>query len=54
MHRPVNSVDTYVVSVRKVWGSIPRSVKSDAQPQTARHCCDVSSELCCPGAKPRR
>ena len=36
--------------MREVWGSNPGSVKS-AQ---SRHRCNVSSELCSPGAKPRR
>ena len=31
--------------VRKVWGSIPRSVKPDAASSTARRRCDVSSEM---------
>ena len=35
-------------------GSIPGSVKSDTVSPTARHRYDVSSELCCPGAKPHR
>ena len=30
------------------------SVKSDTLSSTARHRCDVSSEPCCPGVKPRR
>ena len=29
-------------------------VKSDPVSPTARHRCDVSSELCCPGAKLQR
>ena len=44
----------YYESARKVWGSIPGSVKSDVVSPSARHRCDVSSELCCPGVKPRR
>ena len=43
------------LSMWKVGGSIPRPVKSDidtVQP-AARHRCDVSSELCCPGARSR-
>ena len=35
-------------------GLFPESVKSDTTTATARHRCDVSSELCCPGAKLRR
>ena len=34
--------------------SIPGQVKSVIVLLTARHHCDVSSELCCPVAKPRR
>ena len=32
--------------------SIPGPVKSYTESATARHRCDVSSELCSPGAKP--
>ena len=39
-------------TVREVWGSIPRPFKSDIMPPTARHSCDVFSELSCPGAEP--
>ena len=31
-----------------------RKVKSDTASPTARHHCDVSSELCCPDTKPQR
>ena len=41
------------LSVREVWVSITGAVKSDTVSPTARHHCDVSSELCCPGAKSR-
>ena len=41
------------LSVREVLGSSPRPVKSNTVSQMVRHRCDVSSELCCPGAKPR-
>ena len=34
--------------------SVPGWVKSDTVSPTARHRCDVSSELCCPDAKQRR
>ena len=34
--------------------SIPGPVKSDTVSPTARHRCNVTLELCCPGAKPRR
>ena len=37
--------------MRQVWGFIPGSVKSDTVSLTARHRCDVSLELCSPGAK---
>ena len=39
---------------RKVTGSFLDPVKSDTVSPMVRHRCDVSSELCCPGAKPRR
>ena len=35
-------------------GSIPGSVKSETASATSCHRCDVSQELCCPGAKLRR
>ena len=38
----------------EVWGSNHGLVKSGTVSPTARHRCYVSSELCCPGAKPRR
>ena len=41
------------LSTWKVWGSIPRPVKSDTRQPTARYRCDVSSELRCLGVKPR-
>ena len=50
----VSSVAKRTLSVREVWGSIPGPVKSDTVSPTTRHRCDVSSELCSPGAKPRR
>ena len=40
------------LSMREIWGSIPGPIKSDAVSPTARHRCDVSSELCYPGANP--
>ena len=43
-----------MLSVRKVWDSIPGPVKSDTVSSTARHRWDDFSELCCSGAKPRR
>ena len=42
------------LSVEKIGDSIPWSVKSDTVSPTARHRCDVSSELCCLGSEPRR
>ena len=35
-------------------GSIPVPFKSNTLSPAAHHRCDVSSELCCPGVKPRR
>ena len=35
-------------------GSIPSPVKPDTVSPTARHCCDISQELCCTGTKPWR
>ena len=49
----ISSVAKRTLSVREVWGLIPRAVKSSVSP-TTRHRCDDSSELCCAGAKPRR
>ena len=43
-----------LLSLQKVWDSIPGSVKSDSVSPTVRHRCNVSSELCCPSAKPQR
>ena len=40
--------------VREVLGSILGLVKLDTVSPSARHRCDVSSELCRPGANPRR
>ena len=45
---------TTLLSVRDVFGSILGPLKSDTVSPTARHRCDVSSELCCPGVKLRR
>ena len=42
------------MSAREVQGLIPGPVKSDTGWPAARHDCDISSALCCPGAKPRR
>ena len=49
----VSSVAETLLSVQKVCCSNPGSVKSDTVSPTARHRCDVSSELCCIGAMPR-
>ena len=43
-----------LVSAREVLSLIPGPVKSNTMSPTARHRCDVSSELCCSVAKPRR
>ena len=50
----VSSVVEALLSLREVCGSNPWSVRSDTVSSTSRHRCDVSSELCCPDAKPRR
>ena len=52
-NQPVSSVAERTLSERKVWGLTPRPVKS-AVSRAARHRCNVSSELCCLGAKLRR
>ena len=41
------------LSVREVWGLIPGPVKLDTVSPTACLRCDVSLDLCCPGAEPR-
>ena len=41
-------------NVQKALSSIPEPVNSNAMLATTHHRCAVSSELCCPGAKPRR
>ena len=43
-----------LLSVRDVSDSIPGPVKPNTVSPTARQHCDVSSDLCCPGVKPRR
>ena len=51
----ISSVVRTLLSVREVLGSIFRSVKSTTASPTVRYrCCDVSSELCCPDARPRK
>ena len=50
----VSAIVKTKLSVRGVTDSIPRLVKSDTVSPTARHRYDVSSELCCSGAKLRR
>ena len=52
--RPVCAVVTDIAVSAEVWSRIPGSVKSDTALSTARHRCDVASELCRPGAKPPR
>ena len=42
------------LSVREVWGLIPRLVKLDTVSSTTRYRWSVYSKLCCPSAKPRR
>ena len=42
------------LSVWEVWSLIPRTVISEVVLPTARHRCDVSSELCSSGTKPGR
>ena len=51
---PLLSCLAHTLSVREVWHSNPGSVKSETESPTAHHRCDVPSELCSPGAKPRR
>ena len=48
------TVSIATLSAQKVLDSITGPVKSDLVSPAARHCCDVSSELCCSDAKPRR
>ena len=43
-----------LLSVWEVWGSNPGSLKLNTVSPIARHRCDYSSQLCYPGAKPRR
>ena len=52
--RPVSSVVKRTLSVLQVWGLVAGPVKSDIVSLMARHRCDFSSELHCPGAKPWR
>ena len=53
-HRLAGVVSEHITISPRDLGSIPGPVISDTVSPTARHRCDVSSELCCPGAKPRR
>ena len=54
-HWPVSSVVPHLaIGGRDRGFDSYRPVKSDAVSSTARLRCNVSSELCCPGAKPRR
>ena len=51
MQLVVSSVAEHALSVRKVRGLNPAPVESDTVSPTDRQRCDVSSELCCSGAK---
>ena len=53
-HPPNSVVVKDCASRQEVLGSIPRTVKSDAASPIACHRCDVSSQMCCPGAKMRK
>ena len=46
-------VEDNVIAVSGL-GSITELVTSDTVSPEVRHRCDVSSELCCPGAKQRK
>ena len=50
----VSLVINHIAIGTEVLGMIPGPVKSNTMSPTARRRCDVSSELCCPGAKPQR
>ena len=50
---PVDLTVTFL-SVPEILGSITGPVKSDTVSPTAEHRCDVTPELCWPGAKPWR
>ena len=52
-YRPIIPVVKTLLSIPEVLGSIPVPLKSNTVSPTFRHRCDVSSELCCPGVKPR-
>ena len=52
-HWPVCSVQRIAIGVGGL-ASILRPVKSDTVSSTAHNRCDISLELCCPGAQPRR
>ena len=54
INRPLSSVVKTSLPVRDVRGSIRGSVKSNTESPKALHRCDVSSDLCCPGAKLQR
>ena len=43
-----SEMDIPTLTVPKVWGSILGPIKSNALSSTARHCCNVFSELRCP------
>ena len=50
----VSSVAKRTLSEREGLGFDSRTGQIGTVSPTTRHRCDVSSELCCPGAKPRR
>ena len=52
--QPVGFVVTDIANGAGGRGTILGPVESDSGPPSARHHCDVSSELCYPGAKLRR
>ena len=43
----IAQLQSALLLVHEVWGSITWPVKSDTRVATARHRCDVSSESCC-------
>ena len=53
-NRQVDAEAKTLLSVRQLSSSISDLVKSDTVSPTAHHRCDVSVELCCSGAKPRK
>ena len=45
IYRPVSSVATTLLSLRKVWGSFLGPVKSETVSPVTRHCCDIFLEF---------